>query len=281
MKAYIKENFSSTRLSYLWLPLSLIALIFTGLLLCGGNFHSLYTSIQIDTFLNINHSLAQFPNFEWNITQLGDAVVGFSLLSIFFYYAPRLWNALLQASLLSLGASALLKSFFAMPRPASIIPKEDFTIIGRELLFKSLPSGHSMTIFIFITLLAIAFFPHNRAKLTQALWLISSFALGLFIAASRVAVGAHWPLDVLIGSLIGSALAIIGVYLCEKTSHKINYEAKGFDYAGLLCSLILAILLIIKMLKAFLPIYVLALSSLIITIILICRKLSLRRGLDS
>ncbi len=278
MNELVNHNFKSVRLYLLYPALISLVAIFVFLLAQEGNFHSVYTSIQQDFFLYLNKELSAYPRFEWNITQLGDALVGFSLLSILLYYAPRYWFALINASLLSLITSAVLKSLFLMPRPASVLAKGDFTIIGKELFTKSLPSGHSMTIFIFISLILFAFLPRKSSKALQSLWTISLILLGLFIASSRVAVGAHWPLDVAVGSLIGYCLAILGIYINNKVGLWAWLEQRRFRPVVIIMILILFSLIIYnKLMVEALPIYFLALFSLLITLSLICRKLILQR----
>ncbi len=177
-----------------------------------GAFLELYPEVQKPVFYAINKFFSAVPLFEENITQLGDALVSMSLLSIFLVLAPRFWAWLLNASLMSLAVAPLLKHFFSMPRPAAVYLGESFTIVGKRLLALSLPSGHSMTIFIAITLIIIAFYPKGT-WLKGFVWLSSWITLGLFIALSRVAVGAHYPLDVLIGASLASILSIFAVYL--------------------------------------------------------------------
>lgn len=78
----------------------------------------------------------------------------------FVLYAPKMWEALLSGSLVSLVFCSLLKNIFAVPRPAAIFDNEGFTIIGRRLSgCTSLPSGHSITVFTVLTVLMFALMP--------------------------------------------------------------------------------------------------------------------------
>ena len=73
----------------------------------------------------------------------------------------------------------------------------------------SLPSGHSQNAFMFGTVLA--FFLFRIFKRARWLFVVPLlWALG--IAISRVAVGAHSPLDVTVGSLIGLAVAGLVIF---------------------------------------------------------------------
>ena len=271
----VQENFNNVRW-VITLPAIIILLLFSAYFIFQeGDFQTTYTQMQIPLFLDINHTLSALPRFEYNLTNLGNALVGLSLLSIFLYYSPKLWGALINASLLSLLLTYPLKKLFEMPRPASVIELSDFTIIGRTLLHKSFPSGHSITIFIFITVLLLAFMPRMRSSLGK--WFSFGFPmilLGLFIAASRVACGAHWPLDVLIGSTIGYLLAVIGVQLDNKYPVWRWMDNDKYKWIVLVIVLVLLGLMISKVIKhSLLTIDLLAILSLVVTAILLIKKI--------
>lgn len=50
----------------------------------------------------------------------------------------------------------------------------------------------------------------------KVLWVISILCTGYFISFSRVAVGAHHPLDVISGSIIGYISGISGILISRK-----------------------------------------------------------------
>jgi len=173
-----------------------------------------YVAIQKNYFLQINAILSQFPVLIYNLTQLGDALIFLSLLSLFVIYAPKLWEALLSASLVSAVFSNVFKSLFAVPRPAAMFDPTSFTIIGKTLTgHNSLPSGHSITIFTILTVLLFSFMP---TKLTRKiLWTTGIILAGLLLVFTRVGVGAHYPLDVLTGSIIGYISGLAGLFICR------------------------------------------------------------------
>ncbi len=251
-----------------------LALIYVAFLVftTKGNFVEAYVGVQKDWFFYLNEKLSIFPNFQFNITQLGDVLIVFPFVMFLVRYAPRFWGALPTSSLLSLGVSAGLKRFFSVPRPAGMFDNESFTIIGRTLTKHSLPSGHSMTIFILITLLLFAFMPRKN-KIYQFIWTAFILSVGLMIAFSRVGVGAHYPLDVVTGSAIGYILAIIGI--------KINNNVNWWDWVGKRKFLPIFILLfaawgiaigIVKLPKYQLPIFYMSIVSIIIALYLIIKK---------
>lgn len=213
----VNDNFKNLKWWALLPAIFVLLVVFLLVFTTEGTFVEAYVGVQKDWFFYLNEKLATFPNFQFNITQLGDVLIVFPFVMILIYYAPRFWGALLTSSLLSLVVSAGLKRLFSMPRPASVFDNESFEIIGRTLRGNSLPSGHSMSAFIVITLLLFAFMPRKN-KIYPFFWIVFMLFIGLVIAFSRVGVGAHYPLDVITGSAIGYILAVIGI----KNSHKLN-----------------------------------------------------------
>lgn len=129
-----------------------------------------------------------------------------------------MWEALLSASLVSLLFSTVLKNLFLVPRPANVFDNTSFIIIGKTAVgHASLPSGHSITVFTTLSVLLFAFMP--KLLKNKILWVFSIISIGLIIVFTRVAVGAHHPLDVIIGSIIGFISGLIGIFISR--SYKI------------------------------------------------------------
>lgn len=236
----------------------------------GVNFVEAYSNVQKDLFLYINAHLSQYPILQDNLTQLGDVLIFFPLVSIFIIYAPKLWEALLISSLMSLIVSAVLKKIFAVPRPAAVYDNETFTIIGKTLTGKnSLPSGHSISAFIVITILLFAFMPKKNSH--KVIWSTLLLLLGFIITFSRVGVGAHYPLDVITGSTIGYILAVAGI----KISNTVNWfswlKNKKLYPIFILVLLICGGFIIKKIVTINLAIFYISLVSLVITLYLMTR----------
>jgi membrane-associated phospholipid phosphatase len=242
----VTENFMNVKLWFLIPAFLLLFLIFLYFVLFndGTNFTEAYVNIQKDLFFFINAKLSVFPNLQFNLTQLGDAMLFYPLLSIFIIYAPKLWEALLISSIFSLIISALLKKIFSVPRPAAMFDNDSFTIIGKTLTGKtSLPSGHSICAVIVITTLLFSFMP--KKNIHKIIWSFLLITLGLIIAFSRVGVGAHYPLDVIIGSIIGFVISVIGIQI----SNRVNLFAwikNKKNYPIFMLSLIISGSIIIK-----------------------------------
>ena len=157
-------------------------------------FSQAYYALNQPLFQFIN-SLPLGPEWLWqNITFMGDGLPVFVLL-IFFSRknAQILWIGLLAALITGLGVQ-LGKPLFDLLRPAAILNGDDIQIIGQILKRNSFPSGHSATAFVLAGVL-MHIMPRNFK------WpLIIAASL---IAWSRVKVGAHWPMDIMVGSLLG------------------------------------------------------------------------------
>lgn len=224
-----------------------------------------YIGIQKDAFFYINSVLSKFPNLEYNLTQLGDALISLSLLSLFLIYAPVIWETLISVSIIAMIVSWILKNIFAVPRPAAVFDTDSFTIIGQTLTgHNSLPSGHSMTIFTTLTVLLFAFIP--AAGNRRIIWFTGFILIGLFLALSRVAVGAHHPLDVLAGSTVGYVSGLTGIFLSRK--YKIWSWISDKKYHPLLIILLIIAfcLLCLRIKEENLPVFYISLIIVIFTL---------------
>lgn len=265
MKSSVCNNFSKVKIVFLLIPMVFLATIVSFLYWNGAFTPERYVEIQKDTFYFLNQNLSKLPYLQHNITQMGDAFVALSTLSILYCYSPKLWENLVWASLFSLFFSRFFKSFFDIPRPASIYDHSTFTIIGEAAVgYSSMPSGHTITIF---TTFTIATFFIIRASFVQNIfkW-ISVLLLAYLFSFSRTAVGAHYPLDVLIGSGLGVFSALIGIISCKHFRFfrwVSDPKFKGFFiilFAGSL------VFLLFKIMKEPLVIYFLPLISLVISL---------------
>jgi len=100
----------------------------------------------------------------------------------------------LVATIFSLGAEDALKSFFHVPRPALAIGMEQVRVLGKFSTSYALPSGHA--VFSFMTAFTLSYGRGWR-------WHTPLFLFAVLVAWSRVYVGAHYPLDVAAGGVVG------------------------------------------------------------------------------
>jgi membrane-associated phospholipid phosphatase len=257
MNSKVIENYSRLKPSFFILPCLILAAVAGFLYFHDALDAKAYVYVQKDFFIYLNAWLSQFPQIQYNLTQLGDALISLSLLSIFIVYAPALWESLISVSLISLIISSGLKNLFSVPRPAAILDTNSFVIIGQKLPgFSSLPSGHSITIFTSLTVLLFAFMPEK--PLHRQIWITSLISAGIVMAFSRVGVGAHYPLDVMVGATIGYTSGLAGILVSRH--YKIWSWVSNKRYYPVLMLLILgcSISLIIKIIDEPLPVFFLA-----------------------
>ncbi len=195
---------SILRSAWCWGLPALLLLVIAGLLLTPAPVA--LASVQRLTLLA--------PDLLWQwLTWLGDThfalalFLGAALASDHRGALPALLWSIAPATLTLHGIKALVGA----PRPAAVLPPDAVHIIGEALRLHSFPSGHTVTAF---TLAAcwILTAPPSRRWLSAAVSLPLAFAIGL----SRVAVGAHWPLDVAAGALLGWLCAALSVAAAQQ-----------------------------------------------------------------
>jgi membrane-associated phospholipid phosphatase len=142
------------------------------------------------------------PPLLWeSLTTLGDERILLALLLPFCLRYPRVFWAIVVASLLAGLVCRGLKTGLPMPRPAAVFGSSEITIIGDRLTSRSFPSGHTASVFAF-AVIWVAQLGWRRALPLIGLAFLAGF--------SRIAVGAHWPVDILAGALIGTLSGWVG-----------------------------------------------------------------------
>jgi membrane-associated phospholipid phosphatase len=265
MNHIVIKNFEKLKIIFLYIPIIILAIITCGLYYNNLLSKDQYINFQKDFFIFINHTLADYPITLYNITQLGDALIILSFLTIFLIYAPKLWEALIIASILSAIIVAILKPLFAIKRPAAVFSHDDFFIIGQKLMgHNSFPSGHSVTVFTVLTIVLIAFFPKGIKQ--QFAWCISIIIFGVLIVLTRIGVGAHHPFDIIVGGILGYLMGVSGIVLSNKYNLWASIVNKKIYPIFILLFVICSIILVFKILDTNLIIFYFALVSLLISI---------------
>jgi membrane-associated phospholipid phosphatase len=167
-------------------------------------------------FLQLNHAAASWPEGLWSFfTLLGDTTLVFVLLSPLLLRHPRAVVAAMIAAPLGGIVSIVCKNILDAPRPGALLEPEQFHLIGPLWLYNSLPSGHTLTAFAAISAVLITLAPQLSRGKTIAL---AALMLGMasLVGFSRIAVGAHWPLDVVSGAGIGWLAGLVGVLVMQR-----------------------------------------------------------------
>lgn len=175
-----------------------------------------YWGSQVDQFLFLNSISPDYPNVWLNITQLGDAIVLIPLLSFLTVFRPQMWAALFGAVPVSVLLANGGKAIASIPRPATVLDHKLFSIVGDPLTaYNSIPSGHTITIFAATTAIVVILLLAPRRF--GGLWIfLGGLMIASTVAFSRVAVGAHWPLDIVVGAAFGCLGGISGVVLTQR-----------------------------------------------------------------
>ena len=199
---------------------SLVALLFASWLL-GVN----------ELFLPLNAALNALPAGFWGFTTtLADPWVAPLLTFVLFFRQPNFVRALLICVGISFIAHYSLKYGIGFPRPNHVFAPNEFILTGPDIQSPSFPSGHTMVIFSMMGLISF----WNNVKLTSGLL----FTLATLIAISRIALGVHWPLDIVFGALVGWTVAWLAVTLNSRLQTEVSSRVKmGLYGAVLLCAI--------------------------------------------
>lgn len=145
------------------------------------------------------------------VTRLGDfrtqLILGL-LLTVLLLVA-RQWRHATFACAALLGtavANGTLKWLFARARPE---------VLTDPLTSYSMPSGHSSASFAFFLTLAVLAGRAQPARM-RLTWITLGCLPALAIAMSRVYLGAHWPTDVLAGSLLACCLCAASLAVVQR-----------------------------------------------------------------
>ena len=200
------NNDKNIQLSNLFDKTSLLIPVVAGILAISL---LIFPNLNQSIFLTLNQFGTTFSQSMWaNLTILGDSLVVMSFFLVFVYWRPQLvWGAILGALVATVYIHGL-KHLLEFARPAAVLDKESFRIIGPTLLANSFPSGHSAT-----TMFVAGIFWFYLRPLPLKL---SVVILSLLVALSRVMVGAHWPCDILGGAFGGWISAYLGIYLSQR-----------------------------------------------------------------
>ena len=235
-----------------WLAWSLLPLLLLGAALWVQSQPIL--PAQRALFLQINQSAQVLSPALWSaLTLLGDAGVLFALLSPLLLVRPQLMLAVIAAVPLGGLFSVLFKRLFDAPRPATVLDLAQFHVIGPLLNNHSFPSGHTISAFAAAgaVLATLAFTAKATASpsptassstLRSVVLAISIIGLAALVGLSRIAVGAHWPVDVLAGASGGWLAGLSGAATARRYpslwNHAVAQRVMGGALLGVLAWLL-------------------------------------------
>jgi len=164
-----------------------------------------------------------FEIFFTIITFLGEELALYVIIpSLYWCYNKELGELVALVGFASLSINGAIKDICKVDRPfvseykdkLNFVPIDNFFVNTVELAegSYSFPSGHSQGVAA-LTFSIAAYFKNKKG------WIIAS-VLTLLVMLSRVFLGVHWPLDVLVGGLLGLGGAALGYYLFTKFKDK-------------------------------------------------------------
>ncbi len=171
-----------------------------------------YSGHNLSLFLQLNRLSLYTGPMVWSwITTFGDMLVLFALMLPLVGRHPRLLWQMILCALIATLLSQSLKDFFNMPRPPSVLDAGQMILIGESHGWYSFPSGHTTAAFTLAGLISLQRWVPTKIK-------VAVIVGALLVGLSRIAVGVHWPQDVLAGMATGWFAAVAGIFLADKLS---------------------------------------------------------------
>lgn len=213
--------------------LAVVALMFIRLWseIAEGDLASFDTAILLS--FRQTGSLAEMIGPPWfqqtmiDITTLGGRtvltlIIAGSACFMLMKHAYRLAALIVGATLSGSLIVAALKGFLARPRP----------LVVEQLVTEtsmSFPSGHAANSAIVYLTIAIFFMRYEPKPATRYFVLGLAVLIVTAIGISRIAMGVHWPSDVLAGWLFGTTWACLWALIVKLPAAKITEEVPQDD----------------------------------------------------
>ena len=171
---------------------------------------------QVALFTAINLQARVLPDWFWStLTLFGDTAVLLVGLSPLLLWRRQALVAAIAAIPAGGLMSVTAKRLADAPRPAAVLDIAQFHLIGPTLNLHSFPSGHTITAFAAASAVMAVILPGNK-PIRMALLAAAIIVLAAAVGLSRVAVGAHWPADVLAGALFGWLAGLSGAWFTRR-----------------------------------------------------------------
>jgi undecaprenyl-diphosphatase len=195
-----------------------------------------------DIFNYINHGLQNsiLDNIMPIITNFGSAKWIISIVFILFIISliakkdklKKVIIIFLIAIIISTFITDILKGLFLEPRPFIAFTNVHLLGNNQTPLF-SFPSGETSNIFTLITAFGLNYSLKIRGKPLKLIWIL--LPVGIVVAFSRLYIGVHFPLDIIIG-------AIIGIVSAGTVSFLINKYLKIDKYLSIIVTILFVLL---------------------------------------
>lgn len=229
-------NFRIGKLSYSSTSLTLIGYAGLSLLLaCLTRFGDLDARL----FIALNHAAGEYVSDEVleATTMFGQGMWFLALISPFLLVAPRINAAAIYGTPVLLLLTHVPKLLFHWPRPSTVLAHHGAHILDAPISMNTFPSGHAIVAGMGGTIIILGWNFIRQRSWTH----VPVLALVTLLCWSRVAVGAHWPVDVLAGAALGVLAGFAGHALAERYySHSTRAWVTLAAIQGV-CAIVLAV----------------------------------------
>jgi membrane-associated phospholipid phosphatase len=181
---------------------------------------------KADGFLLINHFHTRLlDDFFILFTNVGNGLFVIGLMILMLVRRKFVWTLQIGISFLISGLLVqLLKILMHNPRPSTYFGSGAIhCILGiTRTGFSSFPSGHTATVFMLTTLLAI-YLPGRKSTLLF-------ISMAVLTGFSRVYLSQHFPVDVLAGSLLGVLVSLMVYQFIPLKNVKKKFPGKEWEH---------------------------------------------------
>jgi len=151
----------------------------------------------------VTHHTPWLDTVLWTLSAAGvGGAIWIAMAAVMASWVPRLrapaWQVVLAVVLAQGVVDWGIKPLIARPRP--FVSDASSRVVGYQPPTYSFPSGHAASSFAAATVLAFAL---SRRRAATA-WILAAT-----VAFSRIYIGVHYPLDVVVGALIGMLLGVL------------------------------------------------------------------------
>ena len=144
------------------------------------------------------------------------------LIIYLLFFGQKKGKIVLFLLIISLGINDYICASIIKPTIARLRPSHEFLEYINLLVPKggkwSMPSNHASNMFVLAAIIS-NFYSKTKAGI---------FLIAILVSFSRVYVGVHYPMDVIVGASIGTTIAIIIISLWS--SLKVNQLKKNKDW---------------------------------------------------
>jgi undecaprenyl-diphosphatase len=154
------------------------------------------------------HHLGVPTYVETVVTWLGSGFIGLvTVLVLLVVNGPAIGRVAARSFIITSLLVTLIKHIVGRARPYATLSPLTFVGPSIEGKYTSFPSGHAATAFAMALVIAWVY-PKAR---------IPVYLIAIMVALSRVALGVHWPSDVVVGGIMGLWVSMYCIQTAEKS----------------------------------------------------------------